>query len=406
MCGRTWVLLAGLLVCASACANADSEGFLQSNTRAPTQLDGAITAVQPDADGSGLAPDSTGRSDPDAAGDASFADTASADTFDATNHDIAHHGTAPCCPVAKITASATAAIPQTPLLLGSTASSACEGRTVTKWAWTAAQPKGSLAPFFPANTDPSPVVTANVAGSYTFCLRVWDDVGTPSCNHPCTTIDVMPVAPIHIELLWATPNDPDPTDTGPGAGADLDLHFAHPKSIGPDLDCDGQPDPWFNNPFDVFWFNPNPTWDAANQGPTLDLDSTDGSGPENLTFPGPAGTAKNPSHYDVGAHYWNDHGWGPSYATVNIYIEGVLATNVTKVKLQPNDMWHVGRIHWPNTMSQGTLEPFELCRQDASPCEGGVKWQTAGDPCITPCYYMPTFSGPSSPPSSGPCKKP
>jgi hypothetical protein len=152
---------------------------------------------------------------------------------------------------------------------------------------------------------------------------------------------VLPDDAIVIELLWDTPADPDQTDTGPNAGTDMDLHFAHPLSAGADLDCDGKPDPWFTNPYDTFWFNPNPTW--GNAKPELELNDTDGGGPEHIDLPYPGGTISEPMQYDVGVHYLNDHGFGASYATVNVWIQGNLVLQIDKVQMKALDMWH----SWP-----------------------------------------------------------
>jgi hypothetical protein len=94
-------------------------------------------------------------------------------------------------------------------------------------------------PFVPNASFPNPSMTVNAAGTYVFCLEVWDNNDQKSCEPACVEILVIPDNAIHIELLWSTPGDPDNTDGGPAAGADMDLHLAHPKATGPDIDCDG-----------------------------------------------------------------------------------------------------------------------------------------------------------------------
>ena len=319
-------------------------------------------------------------------------------------------GVTKTCPTAKIgIKEGEEVIPQTMLHLKGDGSQATGGGQVKKYKWTAKQPAGSNQVFVPGPTFPNPTFTANAAGEYEFCLEVWDQNDVKSCNPGCVTVLVLPEEAIHVELLWKTPADPDETDTGPAAGADMDLHFTHPLALGPDLDCDGKPDPWFSNPFDTFWFNPNPNWGSANaqvnDDPSLDLDDTDGGGPENLNLDDPEGTIVKPTQYSVGVHYWNDHGFKESQATVNIYIMGVLALQISKVKMNVLDMWYVGKINWPNTMSSGTLDPFQICFQNGDPCSGGKRWLPKGDYCITPCYVNPSFTATQSGANAAACKK-
>ncbi len=312
------------------------------------------------------------------------------------------------CPVAFAQAKeGTAVIPNTMLHLKGSASYAAIG-SLKKWSWTVKQPSGSNQVFVPGPSFPDPTFTTNAAGDYEFCLEVFDDEGRKSCHPSCVTVSVVVEASIHVELLWKTPADPDETDTGPAAGANMDLHFAHPKAYGPDRDCDNVPDPWFSVPFDVFWFNPKPKWHANPKAPTaawLDVDDTDGAGPENIVLDDPQGQVSKPMAYDIGVHYRNDHGFQTSYATVNVYILGVLALQISKVKMNVLDMWHVGRINWPNTMAQGVLDPFHICYQSGDPCKGGKKWRLKGDYCIARCYLPKAFAKYASTLGWGSCKK-
>ena len=320
-------------------------------------------------------------------------------------------GVTKICSTAKISVKeGEEVVPQTMLHLKGDGSKATGGGQVKKYLWTVKQPAGSKQKLVPSAAFPNPTFVANAAGEYEFCLDVWDQNDVKSCSPACDTVLVLPEEAIHVELLWDTPADKNQTDTGPKAGADLDLHFAHALAAGPDIDCDGQPDPWFSNPFDTFWFNPNPNWGSANPAvnddPSLDLDDTDGAGPENLNLDDPEGKVAKPVKYAVGAHYWNDHGFKTSFATVNIYIMGVLALQIAKVELNVLDMWYVGRINWPNTMSSGTLDPFLVCFQSGDPCKGGKRWLSKGDYCITPCYVNASFTATQSGAKPSACAKP
>jgi hypothetical protein len=304
------------------------------------------------------------------------------------------------CPLAKVTVQeGEETVPQTLLHLVGSKSVAPGGGTIKKYKWTVKQPSGSNQPLSPSATFANPTLLANAAGEYTFCLDVWDQNDQQSCTPTCVTVLVIPNDAIHVELLWDTPADPDQTDKGPAAGADMDLHFGHPLAAELDLDCDGQPDPWFSNPWDTFWFNASPEWGnpdgAVKDNPTLDLDDTDGAGPENLNLIEPEGDANDEIAYSVGVHYWNDHGYGTSYATLSLYIQGGLALQFTKVKMDPLDMWYVGKIWWPNTASGGSKKVFETCYQKGYSCVDKTNdmWQPKGDWCITKCYNNLTFVG-------------
>ena len=251
------------------------------------------------------------------------------------------------CPTAIIKcAEGDEVIPQTVLHMYGDESYASNG-TIQKWEWEVDQPQGSQSVFVPSYTFPNPTFEANVAGVYKFFLTVYDQTNTPSCFPANYDVVVIPDEAIHIELLWHTPEDPDETDTGPEAGSDLDLHFLHPWAAGPDLDGDGQPDGWFDIPFDCFWFNAHPNWGsydpAINDDPGLDRDDTDGAGPENINLDIPENV-----EYRVGVHYWNDHGYGASYATVRVYIYAQMVFELADIMLVDSDMWEVCTVEWPS----------------------------------------------------------
>jgi hypothetical protein len=309
-------------------------------------------------------------------------------------------GTSIACPTAIITLpDGEQIVPQMPINLVGSGSLAMQNHAVTKWKWTVVkQPAGAVDyKFYPLGqavvpckadgtcTPPSPKfetadvvfgvptlsktpasfkVQANVAGEYKFALTVTDDSGNQSCNVAEASVFVVPDAGIHVELVWDTPGDNDKTDTGGDAGADLDLHFTHqsaetakvckspaeqcngkPCACQPDLDGDTKPDPWFHPSFDCYWYDANPKWGsltANDDDASLDLDDTDGWGPENLNLK----TPENSTVYTVGVHYWDAHDKGDSTATVNIYILGVLQATATQL-LHECDLWWVKKIDWP-----------------------------------------------------------
>jgi hypothetical protein len=163
---------------------------------------------------------------------------------------------------------------------------------------------------------------------------------------------------IYVILDWHTPGDADETDTGPEAGSDLDVHLLHPNAPSndgtPDLDGDGEPDPYFDSLYDCYWYNPHPDWGnpGVDGDPVLDRDDTDGMGPERVGMEGPEHGAR----FRIAAHYWSDHGYGESAATVRVYTDEDLVYQET-LTLAESDLWCVGFVSWPSG-------DFSLCDED------------------------------------------
>jgi len=127
---------------------------------------------------------------------------------------------------------------------------------------------------------------------------------------------------IAVRLTWHTPGDPDETDN---FGADLDLHFLHP---------DGE---WWELPWDCFWQNRYPAWGAK-----LDIDDTNGLGPEVISLSNPEADAL----YKIGVDYFNAKGFGLSIPTVKIFINGQMLFEETGQPLSEKDFWEVAEIDW------------------------------------------------------------
>jgi hypothetical protein len=237
-------------------------------------------------------------------------------------------------------------VPQTVLHLRGDQSSSALGALV-KYEWSVEQPDGSTSPLIPSSSYPNPSLEANVAGRYVFHLAVTDDQGNRSCNDPAYLVAVRSEDAIHVELTWTTAGDLDPQDQGPGAGSDLDLHFARAGAdSGHDWDGDGVNDPWFDPLGDVFWMYALQNWGQPASGlddPHLDLDDVDGWGPENLSLEAPAEPG-----FHVGVHYWDDLGFGPSEATVRVYVYGVLIYQSQPVTLVKGDLWWACDLKWPS----------------------------------------------------------
>lgn len=219
--------------------------------------------------------------------------------------------------------------------------------------WEVKPPSGGLERLKPNDTTFDVTYLASLVGVYDFTLDVWDQDQTKSCKPANFTVTALPYNAVYVQLTWQTPGDSDESDTGPQAGSDLDLHFAHLFAEQPDLDGDGIPDPWFDNLFDCYWFNPVPSWGLYEQGadsnPIMVRDDADGAGPEVVALNSP----ENDITYSIGVHYWDQHGYGEALARVRVYLYGALVYDSSNVVLQDHDMWYVARLHWPS----GLVDP-------------------------------------------------
>jgi hypothetical protein len=173
-----------------------------------------------------------------------------------------------------------------------------------------------------------------LAGRYVVELDVWNEQGLKSCEPARLAIEAIADQDIHIQLVWHTPADAGETDR---LGSDVDLHLLHPNAHGQ----------WDDNRWDCYWRNLEPDWGRfqdPSDDPSLDIDDIDGAGPENINLDNPEPGAV----YQVGVDYFSDHGFGPSLATVRIYIGGELAFESPRRELIDGEFWHVAEIAWPS----------------------------------------------------------
>ena len=272
------------------------------------------------------------------------------------------------CPTARIDVlEGNAVLPLTVLHLDALESFGVHS-AITRYLWQVTQPANGQGRFTPGTTSAEVTFPVDASGTYTFLLSVWDAGDRQALTRAKAVVEVRPSAGtgIQVELVWNTPLDPNQADSGPSAGSDMDLHLVHPSGFGAraDLDGDGLGDPYFSQPYDCFWFNPGPVWQAgaparSGPNPSQDRDDIDGAGPETMRISAPAaGTT-----YEVGVNYWADHGYGPSSATVRFWIGGVLRAQDTIPRLVARDMWRVAKIEWPSAT-------VTLIRRE------GVRWVT------------------------------
>jgi len=205
---------------------------------------------------------------------------------------------------------------------------------VQRYEWSiVSAPTNSTSRFTPNNTSPEPRLFLDLAGEYVIELKAIDALGLESCEASRVVIQATPDEDIHVQLVWKTPDDNDETDT---FGTDLDLHYLHPRGR------------WDVQPYDIFWRNPEADWGVqgnTTDDPSLDIDDTDGAGPENVNHDNP----ESGKSYTIGVYYYNDNGFGQSYATIRIYIEGTLKKELKDKFLEREDFfWEVGSIVWPS----------------------------------------------------------
>ena len=211
--------------------------------------------------------------------------------------------------------------------------------SIDRYEWSVIdRPADSTARLTPSSNVAEPEMFLDLAGEYTVELVVYDDDGAQSCGQRAlVNITAVPDDDIHVQLVWDTPSDPDETDTN---GTDLDLHYLNPKASS-----------WNEAPWDIFWYNKTADWGAQgdpSDDPSLDIDDTDGAGPENVNHNNP-NPGLNGAGYTVGVYYYDDNGFGPSYATVRIYVRGELAKEYkNKYMKETFDFWKVAIIDWPS----------------------------------------------------------
>ena len=238
------------------------------------------------------------------------------------------------------------------------------GGAVEEWEWTVvSRPEGSVSqpieafddirrPADGGETDVTTTPTAfffvDLAGRYIIELRVRDNLGQESCSPPAATIviEAIPDKDLHVELTWSTPVDPDQSDT---FGTDIDLHFRH------ELAMDG----WARaaDGYDCYFQNKTPDWGVQGEvadNPSLDIDDTNGAGPENVNLASPEVGVT----YNVGAIYYrNESTFGVagndprqehvSLVTVRVFARGELLNEFANREMtELYQLWNVVSIRW------------------------------------------------------------
>jgi len=214
-----------------------------------------------------------------------------------------------------------------------------DGGAVT-YAWTVtSRPTGSTStPTSP--TSPTTTFYLDASGTYELELCATDDEGDSAC---CTvTVTSRPPGAIHVELSWDT------------AYGDADVQLLNVTRT--------PPDGWYTTD-DCHWLNMTPDWGPVGPAgnPQLDIDDTDGYGPENITID----TAPVPGRYHAAAHYYCSSsigdsvapGDGPTTATMRIFCSGSLVATYTGITLnRSGDFVNVAAIDYPSCAVTDVLD--------------------------------------------------
>lgn len=233
------------------------------------------------------------------------------------------------------------------VLTGADSTPGTPGRTISEYAWEiVSKPSDSTVTL----KTPSQVETAfefnssgmmrpglDVAGTFVVKLTVTDSDGFASTNDARVTLNSVPGEDIHLQLTWDH------------STADIDVHFIRRNG-----------DPWSGD--DCYYGNCKGAtgldWGGGSSNPHLDVDDTDGFGPENINLAAPStGT------YRVAVHYYSTGSSLSAAVAVNvkIFIRGGLRAEYTRQLTTCNQYWDVADIEWPSSL----VNPVDSVRMDS-----------------------------------------
>ena len=288
-------------------------------------------------------------------------------TLDPFQVDLIGRGVENACPVPISQRTEYNVLPLDVIDLDGSPSTDFGGR-VERWEWTVvSRPDGSVSqivesfnsPRSPADggieddqSTPHALFFVDLAGQYEIELRVYDELGQVSCEPTASAqvaVHAVPEKDLHIQLVWSTPDDPDETD---GLGTDVDLHFRHEAG-----------ELWSDQKWDCYFGNTSPDWgiaDDVTDNPTLDIDDTNGAGPENVNMASPEVDVS----YDIGAIYFRSESTfgladaDPrqehlSYVTVRVFVRGELLVEFIDRELSMlRQLWRIATITWCEDFNQ------------------------------------------------------
>lgn len=198
----------------------------------------------------------------------------------------------------------------------SAAMSQAQNGEIATYEWTVVDRPETSASMLSAPDADTTTLELDVIGDYSVDLNVIDSEGREACVVARATLTAVAegTARFRIVLTWDTPADPDQTDAN---GTDMDLHYLNPMGE------------WNVAPGDIYWLNPTADW--AGEDPLLDIDDTDGAGPEVILHNAP----RTDVDYRIGTYYYEDRSFGPSYATLQVFVNGALTFEAVDV-FMPN----------------------------------------------------------------------
>ncbi|MEE8409371.1 MAG: DUF2135 domain-containing protein, partial [Myxococcota bacterium] len=180
------------------------------------------------------------------------------------------------------------------------------------------------------------------AGHDVVRLTVWNTAGIQSLDAPQARVefDAVPGATVLVQLTWDN------------ASTDQDLHL-----VNVDMD-----DRVCNTGSDCHWLAKTPLWftgSAAGQGPNphMDLDDTNGLGPENILIDAPA-----PGTYRIYVHYYgnfNTSGTSPTRNTVRVFANGLQIAEYIRTLSAEKDVWAVADLVWSASGGVVTAYPSD-----------------------------------------------
>lgn len=200
-----------------------------------------------------------------------------------------------------------------------------EGGDIVEVAWSLVDSPEASTTLLESTSQWNTELYLDVVGTYVVELEAKNQDEKWSCGPARLTVEVLSDEDIYVQLVWNTPGDPNPHD---GHGSDMDLHFLHP---------DGH---WGELPYDCNWQNPAPQWTQEDDelgDPRLDVDATQGWGPENISLNDPDPELS----YRVGVHYFADRELGESYATLRVFMQGELAAEMESEAMEAGQFWEV-----------------------------------------------------------------
>lgn len=227
------------------------------------------------------------------------------------------------------------------------------GPFVGEYEWTLRQrPQGSTTTAFPPD-ERGTEIEADLAGRYVVDLHVYEikDGGrVRSCVPSTVTFDVVPTEELLIQLVWDHPS------------ADLDLHLVR----GGGTEFTHEDDCYFSNrePQQTADY---PDWSAVpEENPVLDVDDSEGYGPENMNIVAPAAG----SQWNVLVHYWNQQtdGDARTTATVRVFVYGQQVMEIQRVFEAEQVLWEALDITWAlEELAQPTLSQVGIVRDYPRP---------------------------------------